>query len=133
MNTNAAKLSPEQVQHARDLHRHRFNKTSIASALGVCSRSIDDIVKRRSWCYLSDLPQPLPLLSSTAALALKLVTLAKLTPEQRVAIDQYRQFLSAELPDAEREQFVAELLVAWTPQPPVRWRAATDQSCVSVT
>lgn len=120
-NTNAAKLTPAEVQQVRDLHRFGFSFKSLASAFGVCHRSIRDIIRGRSWFHLPDVPGPLPILHEGTALHLRLRRGQRLSPEQQQAIDDYRNQLSTTIEsEPEREAYALQLLETWTPRRPRR-------------
>jgi hypothetical protein len=78
MNTNAAKLTPAQIQQGRDLHRLGFRSATIATAFNVCARTMSDVNCNRAWTSLPDVPGELPLLDIEAALTLRLRTMRSL-------------------------------------------------------
>lgn len=92
-NTNAATLTPAEVQQARDLSRAGFTTRSIAAAFNVCARTIADILKGRSWWHLADVPGPLPMLQDEQATRLKLRG-RRVTSTKGKLIDKHRKAMA---------------------------------------
>jgi hypothetical protein len=122
---SAAKLSVEQVQHIRSLSWY-FTTRSIASAFGVCSKTISNLIWNRSWCWLADDDVPLPLVPFDKARQLKLKAMRGLAPTERIKLVSYAEGIVMDMDltgiprstnvDAEwTMRHVDELWTAWQP------------------
>lgn len=109
------KLDAKQVQQIRTLARSGFSTRSIANAFGMTPRQIWSIVKGRCWKFLAFEPVELPVLASDSAVKLRLRAAKKLTYDEQVILNQYRDRLTASIElTAEREGFALRLIRSWT-------------------
>src|SRR4051812_21953441 len=102
---NAAKLTLMQVQNVRDLARAGFTYRCIADCFGVCQRTVRNIIKGKHWCFVADVPLPLPIFPAPIAVKLR-TRRGQLSRAQQEQLNQYRRQLALhQEAQAEREGF----------------------------
>jgi hypothetical protein len=123
---NAAKVTPAQVQNIRDLYRAGFNFKSLAETFNVCHRTIRDIIYGRSWRFLVDDPQPLPIFHSDTARRLRLRSAKKITKAMQRELERYHHELAKhQEAQAQREGLALLMMSDWTTRSPRRNRKAS--------